>query len=515
MILSSARFDATSNDYHDHNNSGGSSQPLNGVDGKRKSSRSASVTPVERPQSKRRSSGFLKNLVHESKDVFLAPFHPSRRKGTIASLSSDCKDKGTQTRSTDYTFSCPYSAALSATSCSSGTIFGGGNNSGPNSFNICPQHTSPAQAGQNLQDYQLLQRVRRSSRARSDPSTLCSLANLSSLSGNGGESRVGLSTNGTSHLYSGPSLSSTSTPASSNTPQQQQQIQKSASENGSRPDWVSNGPSPNAFQWDNFFRQRQCPASSNNPSAIAHWQQAHDEFGRTPQSRTLPARLEPLSLRSSDWPLTSLVLPAGTTGIVSPDAIQHSDFTLFNDAPLFPKRSASSASSGVVNPPSSACCCPYELLNRFSSTSSCPSIQQQPDEQRLFLIGNVVLSLYRSLLEPFAEGLLRYPWGRDSLWLMAFVVFASILVLLGYVITTVLPTMLLAVCLAICKSLIFHRNETITHLRVLGASVRGSMFTRECVQSLRSATLLLVNHTLQLLVPPVIVPTSVQTSANT
>lgn len=52
-------------------------------------------------------------------------------------------------------------------------------------------------------------------------------------------------------------------------------------------------------------------------------------------------------------------------------------------------------------------------------------------------MGSLVMSLYRSLAEPMAEELLRYPWGRDSLWLMAFVVFASSLVLVGYLITTV------------------------------------------------------------------------------
>lgn len=52
-------------------------------------------------------------------------------------------------------------------------------------------------------------------------------------------------------------------------------------------------------------------------------------------------------------------------------------------------------------------------------------------------MNSLVVSLYRSLAEPLAQELLQYPWGRDSLWLMAFIVFASSLVLIGYVITTV------------------------------------------------------------------------------
>ena len=176
------------------------------------------------------------------------------------------------------------------------------------------------------------------------------------------------------------------------------------------------------------------------------------------------------------------------------------------------------------------------------------------------------MSVWHFVVDPLVEELMKYPWGKDSLWLMAFVVLASSLVLVGYVITTVsphilvfiaffstvllkillssrtafrnvlapiddlvmiaslrllstkmdqlpesnnfsidpqvLPTLLLAVAIAVIKSLIFNHQETVIHLKQLTQSARSSVFTQEFMDSLRSSCLEIVNRMLQLVVPP-------------
>ncbi|XP_003737444.1 uncharacterized protein LOC100903485 [Galendromus occidentalis] len=287
------------------------------------------------PPPKRRSSGFLRSLMYDSKDALFAPFHPSRRKSSSASEASS-KEKGTQTKLTDV---CQFNGTLGG---SSATFF---------------SQRYPAYA----------QRKRRSSRARSDPSTR-SLTNLSTLSG----------------------------------------------------------------------------LAPNNPHS-------RNNVGAPPQSFTLPARLEP-SLLSPDW---------------------HS-----HSVPL--RRSPSSAFSAPSGP---------GAFQRLTSTSSCPSEAER-------------FSVWHFLVDPLVEELMKYPWGKDSLWLMAFVVLASSLVLVGYVITTVLPTMLLAVAIAVIKSLIFNHQETVAHLKQLTQSARSSVFTQEFMDSLRSSSLEAVNRMLQLVLPP-------------
>ncbi|OQR76412.1 hypothetical protein BIW11_07801 [Tropilaelaps mercedesae] len=366
MILSSSRIDSASNGHPNNNKKNNFHSVSSSFKGKNKTA-TLSLASVKRLPPKRRSPGFLLNLVHESKGALLAPFHPNRRKRS-ANFSNDSKtsrDKGTQTRPSDFAFSCPYSVFCGADGDSSTAIFSNTNSSRPNSTR-CPQHAFPGQPGHNSQYGQQNQvhRMRRSSRARSGVNEWRAAA-----------------------TYHCPNavLQRTSTLASSPIPKRQQQQQQIYSHNATSQNGLRSG-----------LNGTQCIGSNPGTGrfssivcgslATRHYQQIRDDIARDQscflQSRTLPARLEPSSLLSPDRPLTCSTVSTGFTTAAMLEANEHLNLTVNNNPPLSFRRLASSASSGGASPLFSACCCPNEMSHRFSSTSSCPSDQKEPHEEK-------------------------------------------------------------------------------------------------------------------------------------
>lgn len=229
------------------------------------------------------------------------------------------------------------------------------------------------------------------------------------------------------------------------------------------------GSSSSAFfvnRYPNYARRRKNSRARSVPSTKSLTNLVRENgtcsvATSTPQhqSYTLPARLEH-HLLSPEWH--------------RPMSLRHS-----------PSSALSTHSVPVMSP-----------RNGFTSTrSSCRSEDSSTDNLAL---------VWRSLVDPVVRELMKYPWGRDSLWLIAFVFIASSLVLLSYVITTVIPTLILAVSLAVLKSLVFNHTETMKHLRALADAARCSVFTHEFIDSITGSTLELINKMLQLFVPPAI-----------
>lgn len=75
------------------------------------------------------------------------------------------------------------------------------------------------------------------------------------------------------------------------------------------------------------------------------------------------------------------------------------------------------------------------------------------------------------VLEPalvVASEILQYPWGADALLLVGIVLLASLLVILYYVVSVVLPIMVLAVILAMVNSALFESSRFLRVLQRLG-----------------------------------------------